>query len=45
MTVSLREERASVAPFGDPDWHTEFTPDRIAIVRRSEPAVRCSPSR
>src|SRR5262245_53795027 len=30
MTVSLHEERASVAPFGDPDWHTEFTPDRIA---------------
>jgi hypothetical protein len=24
MTVSLHEERASVAPFGDPDWHTEF---------------------
>lgn len=33
MTVWLREERSSVAPFGDPDWHTEFTPDRIAIVR------------
>jgi hypothetical protein len=33
MTVSLHEERASVAPFGDPDWHTEFTPDRIAILR------------
>jgi hypothetical protein len=28
MTVWLREERASVAPFGDPDWHTEFTPDQ-----------------
>ena len=33
MTVSLHEERASVAPFGDPDWHTEFTPHRIAILR------------
>ena len=33
MTVSLHEERSSVAPFGDPDWHTEFTPDRIAILR------------
>jgi hypothetical protein len=33
MTVSLHEQRASVAPFGDPDWHTEFTPDRIAILR------------
>ena len=33
MTVWLHEERASVAPFGEPDWHTEFTPDRIAILR------------
>jgi hypothetical protein len=33
MTVSLHEERSSVAPFGDPYWHTEFTPDRIAILR------------
>src|SRR5262245_33222710 len=33
MTVSLHEERASVAPFGDPDWHTGFTPDRVAILR------------
>src|SRR5262245_2310246 len=33
MTVSLHEERASVAPFGDPDWHTEFTPERVAILR------------
>jgi hypothetical protein len=33
MTVWLHEQRASVAPFGNPDWHTEFTPDRIAIVR------------
>ena len=31
MTVWLHEERSSVAPFGDPDWHTEFTP----IVSRS----------
>ena len=33
MTVSLHEERSSVSPFGDPDWHTEFTPHRIAILR------------
>ena len=33
MRVSLHEEVASVAPFGDPDWHTEFTPDRVAILR------------
>jgi hypothetical protein len=33
MTVSLHDERSSVEPFGDPDWHTEFTPARIAILR------------
>lgn len=33
MTVSLHEQRGSVTPFGDPDWHTEYAPDRIAIVR------------
>src|SRR5262245_25605556 len=31
MTVTLHEETASVSPFGQPDWHTAFTPDRIAI--------------
>ena len=30
-TVTLHEEIASVSPFGQPDWHTAFTPDRIAI--------------
>ncbi|GHO81531.1 hypothetical protein KSD_93020 [Ktedonobacter sp. SOSP1-85] len=30
-TVTLHEETASVSPFGQPDWHTAFTPDRIAI--------------
>jgi hypothetical protein len=40
MTVSLHEERASVKPFGDPDWHTEFTPDRIAIVRSDGSVVK-----
>jgi hypothetical protein len=31
MTVSLREEFASVAPFGQPNWRTSFRPDRLAI--------------
>jgi hypothetical protein len=31
MTVSLHEQRASLLPFGAPDWRTAFTPDRIAI--------------
>jgi hypothetical protein len=33
MTVALHQQRAALAPFGDPDWHTEYTPDRIAILR------------
>jgi hypothetical protein len=33
MTVALHEERSSLKPFGDPDWHTDFTPNRIAIAR------------
>src|SRR5215203_87793 len=40
MTVSLHEERASVKPFGDPDWYTEFTPERIAIVRSDGSVVK-----
>jgi hypothetical protein len=31
MQVSLHEERASVAPFGKPEWRTAFTADRVAI--------------
>ncbi|GAB7547810.1 hypothetical protein [Cupriavidus sp. 8B] len=31
MTVSLHEERASVMPFGNPDWRTRFEPGRVAI--------------
>ena len=34
MTVQLHEQRSSLRPFGDPDWHTEFTPGRIAILRK-----------
>ena len=40
MTVSLHEERASLRPFGHPDWHTEFTPERIAIVRSDGSVVK-----
>lgn len=31
VTVSLREEWSSLSPFGAPDWHADFRPDRIAI--------------
>jgi hypothetical protein len=40
MSVLLHEERASVSPFGNPDWHTEFTPERIAIVRSDGSVVK-----
>lgn len=33
MSVSLHAEVSSLTPFGDPDWHTEFAPERVAIVR------------
>jgi hypothetical protein len=33
MTVWLHEERSSVTPYGAPDQHTMFTPDRIAIEK------------
>lgn len=31
MRVSLHEQFASVAPFGQPDWRTHFTAERVAI--------------
>jgi len=31
MTVSLHEEYASVAPFGQANWRTNFRPERVAI--------------
>jgi hypothetical protein len=33
MCVELHHQRASLTPFGDADCHTDFTPDRIAILR------------
>jgi hypothetical protein len=33
MTVWLHEERSSVRPYGAPDQHTVFTPERIAIEK------------
>jgi hypothetical protein len=33
MAVDLHQQRSALRPFGDPDWHTEFSPQRIAIVR------------
>jgi hypothetical protein len=31
LTVALHQEWSSLTPFGQPDWRTDFTPDRIAI--------------
>ncbi len=33
MTVALRQQWASVQPFGAPDQKTDFTPDRVAIEK------------
>jgi hypothetical protein len=32
-TVWLKQERSTVGPFGDPDWHSDFIPGRVAILR------------
>jgi hypothetical protein len=40
MTVSLREEFASVAPFGQPNWRTNFRPERVAIETLNGEVVR-----
>jgi hypothetical protein len=40
MTVMLHEPKASVRPFGDPDWRTAFGPDRIAIETTAGAVVR-----
>ena len=34
MTIDLHREWGSVDPFGGPNWLTDFTADRIAIVTR-----------
>ncbi|WP_144185781.1 hypothetical protein [Elioraea rosea] len=33
MVVALHEQWGSLEPYGDPDWHTTYTPDRVAILR------------
>jgi len=40
MTVSLREQFASVTPFGQPNWRTSFRPDRLAIETLEGEVVR-----
>jgi hypothetical protein len=40
MTVSLREEFASVTPFGQPNCRTNFRPDRVAIETLDGEVVR-----
>jgi len=40
LTVSLHEEFASVSPYGQSDWRTAFTPNRIAIETMSGALVR-----
>lgn len=40
MTISLHQQRASVTPFGNPDWRTEFRADYIAIETTGGEIVR-----
>ena len=40
MTVSLHEEFASVAPFGQANWRTSFRPGRLAIETLDGEVVR-----
>ena len=40
MTVSLREEFASVTPFGQPNWRTNFRPGHLAIETLDGEVVR-----
>jgi hypothetical protein len=40
MTVSLREEFASVTPFGEPNWRTNFRPERLLIETLDGDVVR-----
>ncbi|WP_137806023.1 hypothetical protein [Pseudomonas sp. G(2018)] len=40
MTVSLHQQRASVTPFGKPDWRTIFRADYIAIETTQGEIVR-----
>ena len=39
MTVALKRQWASVAPYGAPDQRTDFTPGRIAIEKVDGPIV------
>ena len=40
VTVTLHEETSYISPFGQPDWHVSFTPDRISIETITGTVVR-----
>jgi hypothetical protein len=40
MTARLHEQWASVSPFGQPDWHSVFKPDRVSIETGAGTAVQ-----
>lgn len=39
LTARLHEQRAFLAPFGDPDWHLDFAPEHVAIMASDGAAV------
>jgi len=40
FTVDLRREHSQLYNFGDADLHTDFTPDRVAIIRADGTVVK-----
>jgi hypothetical protein len=39
VTAALHEQRLSLAPFGDPDWHLDFSPEHVAIRKSGGDAI------
>lgn len=39
ITVALDREWTSLAPFGNPDWRTVFTPERVSIVDTTDTVI------
>jgi hypothetical protein len=39
LTVWMHEQRAVIKPFGDPDWHCEFSPTRVQISSSDDTIV------
>lgn len=46
VTAALHQQHSTLTPFGDPDWHAEFTAEQISILRHDGSIVaECSDPR